>query len=321
VGSAQGTTWYLYAGVVLLGLYVVFVVLFDRCFSARPSWRGVIETLRGLRGCRGLPEPAPGVAADRFHAVQQHVDAEVDRTLTDLRAGDERQPFINSTVVLSAWRTAHDLDRLCWGVAPEAAATEHLYTVRGDLASNQAEEAKEMVSRIDAFKHTPTSNPWPLLDEALDVQYDQRDTLFESLANRQTTGSWMAIFGAGLLVVLGLALHHEVLMLFGVVGGVLSRTQRLLSRRPSTDDYGVSAVLFILAPLVGALAGWAGIALLQGLVGLKVLDQSTFGSLWTNPMQTAAFALAFAFGFVERLTDRVAALVAGAIPSKGASAS
>jgi hypothetical protein len=226
---------------------------------------------------------------------------------------------VDATVVLSTWRSAHDLDRLCWGVAPRDQAAAHLGTVGAELAAYSTDKAKKMVARINAFAHTPKADPWPLLDEALEVYYDQRDTFYESLANRQTTGSWMAILGAGLVVLLAVALHHEVLMLFGAAGGFLSRTQRLLSRRPSSVDYGVSAVIFLLAPVVGALSGWAGAALLEGLVQLKILDKATFGSIWTHPMRPAAYVVAFAFGFVERLTDRAAGLVAAAIPAKGGS--
>jgi hypothetical protein len=144
-----------------------------------------------------------------------------------------------------------------------------------------------------------------LLHETLRFLHDRRDTLFQSLADLQAKSVWLAIFGLGLIVVAACTFHREPLLLFGALGGFISRTVQLLRRVPRGTDYGASSSPFILAPVIGALSGWAGVAIVQGLVSVNVLNKEFFGHVWDDPLRVLPLAIAFAFGFTERLLNRM----------------
>jgi len=310
-GATSASTGALALGGVILALYAVFTFLYDRCISARASWSLLRETLSDIETFTAtLTDPA----------VSQQVKNDIAGVKDALKSPQKwaRPWFIPTSRIQALWRRAHYLEIECWKVANKELARERLYGVRGVLSQYSDGEAHEIVHRIDQGKWADRPNE--LLAEALRISYDRRDTLFDSLANRQLTGAWFTLLGLALIVLAALTYHREPLLVFGALGGLLSRVARLLRRRPSALDYGVSAVLFLLAPVVGALSGWVGVAIVQGMVNLKLLDRTTFGSVWDLRPETTALALAFAFGFVERLIDRVvdsAASVLGGQPTDG----
>src|ERR1700674_3132742 len=350
--SPTASTWGLVGGGGLLVLYAIFLFVFDRCISTHPSRDLLVQTLDGLRNCASWPSPkdssngpASSKAADRFEKVKNAV-ASSKRQLQSKRdlkyahrypdAPKRYARFIDTALVLAIWRQAHRLDSLCWSFAPDEAAQEHLNTVMAQLKGLDGPDAKALVARAAAAEKADKSaqpeqtlhlgpvtitkqaakkksDPHPKLQEALAVFYDDRDTTFESLADTQSKASWLAILGVALIAIAALTSHREELLVFGAIGALLSRSIGLLNRKPKGNYYGVSAAVFTLAPVIGALSGWAGVAIVQGLTDLGVLSKATFGTVWTSPSNTKSLAIAFAFGFVERLIDRVTQSTADAV--------
>lgn len=338
--SPTSSTWTLVAGGGLLVLYTIVLFVFDRCISTHPSRDLLVQTLDGLKDCAGWPRPPQGKERDRFNFVVGEVNAAVAGTKGQLQSWWNRRrarkssdasasyaAFIDTGLVLAIWREAHRLDRLCWSVAPSGAVKEHLKVVTAQLAASELPEAKAIVARVAelekpkppsevkpsfvlgpwtlAKRPSPTpSDPRPLLQEALTVFHNTRDTLFESYADTQAKASWFGILGVALIALAAITFHREYLLLFGALGALLSRSLRLLDRKPGGVYYGVSAAAFTLAPVIGALSGWAGVALVQALSQLGVLAKA-FGRVWSyQTAGTLPLAIAFVFGFVERLIDR-----------------
>lgn len=141
-----------------------------------------------------------------------------------------------------------------------------------------------------------------LLAEALGLIYDNTDSDFFGLASWHNKMMWLV--GCALLFMFALAvsLGNAVLLLLGAVGGLLSRLTRTATAAEVANDYGATWGSLFLSPLTGALSAWGGILLI--ILGLKF---NIFGTAlnvdWCNPYDPVALALAFLFGFSERLFD------------------
>lgn len=349
--SVTVSSWALYTAAGLLAVYGVCLIFYDRTLSARPSRNLLVQTLNGLRNCADWRERSEPDFSE-FSGCTEVNDAiyEAQRVLqTDrLRKRAKDNPsspwqyglWIDTSNVSAEWREAHRIERLCWRRAASLTEVEaRMRSARSQLLSIPGLEAAALATRIADYDNAPTSAaqtlPWglrrwiitklsllapetreeprALLNDALVFLHDHRDTTYESLADRQTKGTWFAVLAITVILVAAFTFHRESLLLFGAIGGLLSRILRLLRRPPGTMDYGVSSATFVLAPIVGALSGWAGVALVQGLATANVLNAKTFSHVWDQPNRPLALTIAFAFGFVERLLDRFAGAAAAAI--------
>lgn len=86
------------------------------------------------------------------------------------------------------------------------------------------------------------------------------------------------------------------LVLGGAVGGVLSRLTRAVRSDYTMQELGLQWMALFLSPLLGAIAGWAGVLLVELLQTVGLL---TLGRGWHN--DTVFLGLALMFGLSERL--------------------
>jgi hypothetical protein len=116
----------------------------------------------------------------------------------------------------------------------------------------------------------------------------------------------LAAFGLALIVLASLTAHRQSLFVFGAIGAFVSRLGRVQSGVPKEDDYGVSSGSLYLSLPAGAIAGWVGVLAVNALAlpGIHVLSGS-FRGIWDNPTHILPAVLAVAFGFSERLLNRV----------------
>ena len=84
----------------------------------------------------------------------------------------------------------------------------------------------------------------------------------------------------------------------------MSRLMRSLSRADVPTDYGASWSTLFLSPVVGALAGWAGILLVIVGVEFNILG-SALKFDWCNTFNPVMLGLAFLLGFSERFFDAI----------------
>lgn len=329
-GATTVSTHAITVGWVILGLYMVFAAIYNVSFTMRPSWnllnqtlKGISERLRVLDATGTTPAAAVAEALAGVARAEDDLKGPADAKRHWYSGSRENPWFMGTSLVQAVWRRAHELEIAYWRLAPAGLLPQRLYGVREALVGMPGAEARGVIRRIDDYKRhrRPAEEARPMLVDAMRVYYDQRDTVYDSLTNQQTTGAWLTLLGLALVAVAALAFHREPLLLFGALGGFLSRVWRLLRRRPGAKHFGVTAVVFMLAPVVGALSGFAGVALAQGLAHLKVLNSGTFNGVWDHPRQATALTLAFAFGFVERLIDTTANLAAGTLKSSTAATS
>lgn len=293
-------------GAAIVLLYAIALVVYDRYLSTRPSRTFLQGYMESLRNSAGLPRPPnPGPDIDRRDA---EINRRVQEALTRMGAKPPWWTPVQTSVVLSLWREAHRIERLAWRNADPAEAWEKLRSVRSDLARMDA-EAQDVATRIAETigrlsTTSPNIDPGPLLQQALTILHDRRDLTFESLADLQMKSAWLALLGLALIVLASAGLHREVFFILGALGGFLSRLGRLLRRRPRFTDYGASSSQLLLAPVAGALAGWVGVLLVDGLAQVQAVDSETFRTVWERPLNVLPSALAFLFGFSERFLDR-----------------
>jgi hypothetical protein len=144
-----------------------------------------------------------------------------------------------------------------------------------------------------------------LLEQALTALNDRADTDFSKLAGWQNKASWLVGCGLFTIVVLTAAVpHHSILFVVGAAGGLISRMSRSLNRKDVPTDYGASWTTLFLSPVSGALGAWAGILISELAVKVNVLG-SAFQADFYEPCRATTLALAFVFGFSERLLDDV----------------
>ena len=342
--AEAGTNWLEVGGGVLLFLYFAALVAFDRYLSARPSRNLLLEYLRTLKGGAGHPRPTDPDARAAFDSGVATIDARVEQAEREVRPKGanwftRRLRPISVTKVLSTWREAHAIEAQSWQLATRAELESRLRSAGAELQAFAPRDPaaavawaleKQITSVLDPPSHHLQSRDRPtfqakgwqlrrmrqpepasrdelcgLLQEALRVIVGQRDKKFETLASRQTQSVWLAVLGLSLIVVADVAAHRPSLFLFGALGAFISRLARVQSRTPS-DDYGVSSGALYLSIVAGAIAGWVGVLVVNALAlpSIHVLSGS-FRGIWDNPTHILPSAIAVAFGFSERLLNKV----------------
>jgi hypothetical protein len=216
-----------------------------------------------------------------------------------------------------AWNGSRDL--VAWGLVHEA---ERLRTrslewpalhARLDRGTSQT---TELTPAQRAYWGRRLAGNWEhnqeegraTLGEFLDELYNARDTKFVNLATLQNKVTWLVLVGLVLLAVL-VTLGYETVILAGVIGGLLSRLQRVLVRRDVPSDYGVSWALLFLTPVSAALSAWAGLFVLSTLQDLQVVNLERIFNpgkldLIKHPSD-AVIGLAILFGISERFLERI----------------
>jgi hypothetical protein len=298
-------------GLVTLILYGLGALWFDRCMSARPSAELLRQYIRTLE---------LGAHSDRKDLVKEfHKD--IDEAIK------RRFGTFYSTKVVAGWREAHALERLLVSDLSKEEAEAQLSATSAALRAVDRPEANALADEIDvlfgkvAKDRTAVVSPFAhqpkvLLAEVLRVLHNETDSAYEDDSGIESKAIDLTLVGLLLIVVAGVTLHRETWLLFGAIGGFVSRLTRLLRARPTLSDYGAAWSSLMLAPVAGALAGWSGMALIATLAQLKVLDANTFGNVWTSPTMPFTLGLAFLLGFSERLLTRLVAQGEAAVASK-----
>lgn len=190
-----------------------------------------------------------------------------------------------------------------FGATPDGEARERLGVAArafSDALHLQSSRADAMLSSIGAY---PLLRGRALLIEALEYLSGRADSDDAILLSWQNKTLWLT--GCAITLIIALSFQHGngKLFVLGAVGGLLSRLSRNLYRQDLPTDYGAAWTTLFLSVVVGSLAGWAGVLMVQLSVGLGVLG-SLFESIeWGNSDNPLAFGLAIVFGFSERAFD------------------
>lgn len=291
--------------IALAAAWGLATLVFDRWLSIRPSLKTLdayVESL--LLG-----------SDDHGSSVSHRAHCQLCKLHDRIHNWGRHLKPIMTDDVLGAWRQAHAVEvELARQMQPVEAVRSRLLVERSQLRLPDNRHLFETIGRQLHDKSPSLDALRSSLAESLRLNFNDRDTTFESLADLQTKSAWIALGGIALAIGLGAGCGRYELLLFGAVGGLLSRSARLLTGTRTATDYGVSGSSLVLAPISGALAGFAGVLLLQGLHSLGVLGHE-FADIWSN-LVPLSLALAVVLGFSERIFGKLISQTETAIVGK-----
>ena len=223
----------------------------------------------------------------------------------------------------AVWSQLHEIERaLAAFLAPPEQVEAYLRSTQGELRRLSSPTALALADAIgDSLKTIPPtdtgqrehfeSSRQALLGRALSVLFVDRDDKFSSLMEWQNKAGWLISAALLIVIFLTVAAGHAVLFLAGAAGGFLSRLERTLKREDLPLDYGASWTTLFLSPVLGALMGWFGVALISLLTDDRVnLLGSAFRLVdWTHPRSPWTLGVAFGLGFSERLFDSIVSVL------------
>ena len=193
---------------------------------------------------------------------------------------------------------------------PEEQVRARLVVVRASLQRLKGPQAVALGTVIDkaleAGAARPESTPklrGALLAEALHELH--RESRIKRDLDWQRKGLWLAFSGLVMIIVLAAALGRPEIFLVGAVGAFLSRLYRGLRAADTPAAYWSNWVPLMLGPIAGALAAYGGILLIELLRDFDLLGTALDDVSWDHPRRAATLAVAFLFGFSERLLDRI----------------
>ncbi len=248
---------------------------------------------------------------------------------------------------LAAWRLIHNAECLLIRTCNEELLEEHAHVTANELAGiRSVERAAVLKGRIESLlKRLENANgEQDIAVEARDAQlaenagameatkasndevkrilrrleevtvegrslvFQLQDTRFEELADHQNKALYL-IFTA-VLILVGIGVLSESIMpvlVIGAAGGLLARLRKVMYRKATGFDYGVSWVGVFLAPLVGALTAWGGTLLFHILHQWGLLTDKMAIPIDEPNANTLIVALAFGFSatLFERFMERI----------------
>lgn len=146
-----------------------------------------------------------------------------------------------------------------------------------------------------------------LLKEGMEIYYDQQDNYYEFLADWQNKTTWLTYIALLLIGVLVWADNNALLLVAGGIGGLLSKLRSVIQKPGTPNDYGFSWSTLFLAPLVGALTGWAGVYLVLVMIKMNVLGEMFTNLLsgTTTDSQSVLIIVAAVFGYSAGLFEKM----------------
>lgn len=133
--------------------------------------------------------------------------------------------------------------------------------------------------------------------------FQLQDSRFEELADHQNKALYLIFTAVLILVGISVLIPAALpVLVVGSVGGLLARLRKVMYKRATGFDYGVSWIGVFLAPLVGALTAWSGVLLFHVLRDWHLLTNKLAISL--DPPNLNALVVALAFGFSATLFER-----------------
>jgi hypothetical protein len=165
-----------------------------------------------------------------------------------------------------------------------------------DLLASKDEEAD--TDRLNAYR--------AYLDELLGEIYEASNGNAIQLAGLYNRATWVILVALLPLAVLA-GLGYGVLLVAGAIGGLVSRMQRLVFSTRIPVTYGSSWAPLLCAPILGALAAWAGLVLISLLQTAGVLQLTALQTSLADLKAPSAAVLgtAILLGVSERFLLRL----------------
>lgn len=297
------------AALVLLGTYLG-LLLFARC-----TWIYRRNHMH-LRAYADMVEAQLGVHRDQSVTGAEKDSAVKSQVMTLLGHAREHVPDNKGSSCLTipgvgrqlaAWRLVHDAERTAVDVLPAEVVQAHAALLVEELKGLGTDTSKALAENIsECLEGGSKDDLRQLVKEGRGLIFDARDCYYEDLSDWQNKAVWLVVVTAVILFLVTITMGNSKLLLLGAIGGLLARLRKTMAAKTVGFDYGVSWSVLFLAPLIGALTGWAGVLLAVVFIEPNVLHVPASQFTWTNAAHTEpGMVLAIVFGFSATLFDRV----------------
>jgi hypothetical protein len=220
----------------------------------------------------------------------------------------------NGSHQIAQWVLMHEAERLTLASLDRAQLVARLERALGQLSElpqARREAWEDAIRTLLAAKDTADTEQLnrvyrAYLDELLGEIYEASNGNAIQLAGLYNRATWVilvALLPLGVLAGFGFG----QLLVAGAVGGLISRMQRLVFSTRIPITYGSSWAPLFCAPILGALAAWAGLALISllqatGVLQLASLDTTLDSLRHPSP---ALLGTAILLGLSERFLLRL----------------
>ena len=302
-------------GLLLLGAYVLLVVLARWLYIARTNvvWTSAQAGAMAKRLLLQVQRDASsnGSASVDEPTLQLLLDDIDKETPQSRHAG---LLGWNGSHQIAQWVLMHEAERLALpalGHAQLVARLERALGQLNELPQPRREAWEDVIRTLLATKDEADTERLnrvyrAYLDELLGEIYEASNGNASQLAGLYNRATWVILVALLPLAVLA-GLGYGMLLVAGAIGGVVSRMQRLVFSSRIPISYGSSWAPLFCAPVLGALAAWAGLVLISllqttGVLQLTALETS-LESLRTP--SAAVLGTAILLGISERFLLRL----------------
>ncbi len=302
-------------GLVLLGTYVVLVILARWIYIARTNvvWSSAqAEAMAKRLSLQVERDPSSnGKASVTQSTMKQLLDEIKKETPQSKHTGAVGW---NGSHQIAQWVLMHEAERLALpalGHAELVARLERALGQLNDLPQPRREAWEDVIRTLLATKDGADDERLnrvyrAYLDELLGEIYEASNGNAIQLSGLYNRATWIILVALLPLAVLA-GLGYGVLLVAGAIGGLVSRMQRLVFSTRIPITYGSSWAPLFCAPILGALAAWAGLVLVSLLQAAGVL-QLTALQTSLDDLRTPSAALlgtAILLGMSERFLLRL----------------
>jgi hypothetical protein len=305
-------------GLVLLSAYVLLVVLARWIYIARTNtvWtKAQAKAVAERMSVQVKREAQRASTKDcKTPVTPERVEALIKEIASQSRC-DKRSYTIgwNGSRQIAQWVLMHEVERLLLPALTHQQLVARLERALGQL--NELPEARReaweaVIHRLLASKDKADRQLdceyRAYLDEVLGEVYEASNGTAAQLAGLYNRATWIILVALLPLAVL-IGFGYGLLLVAGAIGGLVSRMQRLVFSSHIPITYGSSWGPLFCAPVLGALAAWAGLVLISllqtaGVVKLTALH-TTLADL--KAPTAAVLGIAILLGASERFLLRL----------------
>lgn len=302
-------------GLVLLGTYLVLVILARWIYIARTNvvWNNAqAEAMTKRLSLQVKRDPS----CNGKTTVTQET---LEQLLAEIKMESPQRAHTgvigwNGSHQIAQWVLMHEAERLALSALSHAelvARLERALGQLGDLSQPRREAWEDAIRDLLATKDEADTERLDgayraYLDELLGEIYEASNGNAAQLSGLYNRATWVILVSLLPLAVLA-GLGYGVLLVAGAIGGLVSRMQRLVFSARIPVTYGSSWAPLFCAPILGALAAWAGLVLISLLQAAGVL-QLTALQISLDSLRTPTAALlgtAILLGLSERFLLRL----------------
>jgi hypothetical protein len=319
-------------GVVVLVLYAGLMLFAASAYVRRANARWLTAHQDALRGRVTIETSDPGLPAEaKFAGVA--INLLVPPAADGSRDGDRGRGtwwspggWIGSHEI-AEWVRLHEAQRLEVWRLPDSAVRARFARAMGQLEElspirQNAWQGRwtdlQAASEVAGDDDESMRRTWRAeLSQLLAELFNARDSTYNQLVSLYGKAGWL-VLAAYLPVMALLTAGYGAILLAGFLGGLISRMQRVVYGPGRPTAYGTSWVPLFVAPLLGALAAWAGLHLLTLLQAVGIVDLSsiisadeTFRDIPPVPVLGLAVLLGFSERFFNQLGDQAEKVIAG----------